>query len=60
MSLFDLIISTYPELNDSLDEFVNGSIRLEDDGSGAKIVKWEYKSPITNELKLYVDSTGNK
>jgi len=55
MNLYNQIISIYPELTitPEKDEFLNGSIRLQDDGDGiAYIAKWEYPKPIPDGLKL--------
>ena len=53
MSLYESIIETYPELEDSR-SFANGTIILQDDGDelGAYIAKWEYSKPIPKGLKL--------
>ena len=53
MSLFDEIITIYPELTDS-DFLPNGviSLRNDSDGIGDYIEKWEYSKPIPNGLTL--------
>jgi hypothetical protein len=53
MSLYDEIISIYPELSN--DDFgIRGTIELQDDsdGQGAYISKWEYSKPIPNGMKV--------
>lgn len=53
MSLYEKIISYYPELTD-LDFEISGSIKLQNDGddAGDYIAKWEYSKPIPEGLKL--------
>lgn len=53
MSLYEQIIAIYPELENS-QEFVSGSIRLQNDsdGAGDYIAKWDYSKPIPAGLKL--------
>ena len=53
MTLYDKIITVYPELTDSL-EFRNGTVALQNDsdGAGDYIAKWEYSKPIPDGLKL--------
>jgi hypothetical protein len=53
MTIYDKIISVYPELENSM-EFVRGSILIQDDsdGEGDYLVKWEYDKPIPKGLKL--------
>ena len=49
--LYSIIKQTYPELEDK--EFVDGSIKLQDDGDGIQyIAKWQYKKPIPDGLTL--------
>jgi hypothetical protein len=49
--LYSIIKEEYPEINDK--EFVDGCIRLQDDGDGIQyIAKWEYSQPIPKGLKL--------
>jgi hypothetical protein len=52
MSLFDDIIAIYPEL--TVEDFYprSGSIRLQNDGNGDYIAKWEYSQPIPDGLSL--------
>jgi hypothetical protein len=51
MDISKIIRETYPEITD--DEFIIGSILLQDDGDGiAYIKKWEYSKPIPDGLKL--------
>lgn len=40
MTLFEKIISIYPEL--AIYDFVYGAIRLQNDGAGDYIAKWEH------------------
>jgi hypothetical protein len=53
MSLYDLIVETYPELADSK-EIGLGSIVLRNDadGEGDYIEKWEYSKPLPEGLKV--------
>ena len=53
MSLYDLIIETYPELGDSK-EIGFGSIVLQNDsdGAGDYIAKWEYAKPLPEGLTV--------
>jgi hypothetical protein len=49
--LYSIIKEKYPEINDK--EFVDGCIKLQDDGDGIQyIAKWEYSQPIPKGLKL--------
>lgn len=49
--LYSIIKEAYPEINDK--EFVQGCIRLQDDGDGIQyIAKWEYRKPIPAGLTL--------
>jgi len=49
--LYSIIKEEYPEINDK--EFVDGCIKLQDDGDGIQyIAKWEYLQPIPKGLKL--------
>jgi hypothetical protein len=51
MSIDKIIKETYPEITD--DEFIMGSILLQDDGDGIQYIKkWEYTKPIPNGLTL--------
>lgn len=51
MDLYTQIKNVYPDLDDN--EFMNGSIRLQDDGDGIQyIAKWEYEHPIPQGLTL--------
>jgi hypothetical protein len=51
MDLSKIIKETYPEITD--DEFVIGSILLQDDGDGIQYIKkWEYSKPIPEGLTL--------
>ena len=53
MSLWEKIVTTYPELTDA-DFGLYGSINLRNDadGFGDFIEKWEYSKPIPDGLKL--------
>ena len=53
MTLYDKIITAYPELTDN-DFSPYGIIRLrnDSDGVGDYIEKWEYSKPIPDGLKL--------
>jgi hypothetical protein len=49
--LYSIIKEEYPEIQDK--EFVDGCIRLQDDGDGIQyIAKWEYSQPIPEGLTL--------
>jgi len=49
--LYSIIKEEYPEINDK--EFVQGCVRLQDDGDGIQyIAKWEYKKPLPEGLIL--------
>ena len=51
MELFTIIKETYPEIENG--EFVDGRIRLQDDGDGiVYIAKWDFEQPIPTGLKL--------
>jgi hypothetical protein len=52
MTLYEKIIAEFPELEGSA-EFVNGCIRLQNDGDGDYIVKWEYEKPMPKALQEY-------
>jgi hypothetical protein len=55
MDLYSQIIMVYPELipTETHDEFMNGSIRLQDDGDGIQyIAKWEYSKPLPDGMKV--------
>jgi hypothetical protein len=53
MTLYKQIIIAYPEL-EATDNFVNGTIILQNDsdGAGDYIAKWDYSKPIPEGLKL--------
>ena len=51
MTLYDKIISLYPELADY--DFAFGDIKLQDDGEGVYIAKWDHPTlsrPTDEEL----------
>ena len=54
MSLFNEIITYYPELTDEDFNPMRGKIflRNDSDGAGDYIEKWEYSKPIPDGLKL--------
>lgn len=54
MTLFEKIITAYPELSENRDPFMDGTIILQDDsdGEGAYIAEWNYSKPIPKGLKL--------
>lgn len=54
-TLFERILAIYPELAENLEEFQNRSIRLQDDGQGTFIAKWNYSKPIPDELAEFVN-----
>jgi hypothetical protein len=51
MTIYEKIIAEYPELENS-SEFIFGSIRLQNDGDGDYISKWEYNKPLPDGLSL--------
>lgn len=53
-SLYDEIISYYPELSEEDFYPISGKILLVDDsdGAGAYIAKWDYKKPIPEGLTI--------
>jgi len=53
MTLYEKIITVYPELENSYD-FINGTIILQNDsdGAGDYIAKWDYSKPIPDGLTL--------
>lgn len=53
-SLYEKVIEAFPELADKPTEFAFGSIRLQNDGDGDYIAKWEYTEPLPTELKSYL------
>jgi len=52
MSLYELIIDNYPELDQKkdFDKFI--TLQDDSDGLGAYIAKWEYSQPIPEGLTL--------
>lgn len=54
MTLYEQILAAYPELADSKELFIDGTILLQDDsdGKGAYIRQWNYEKPIPQGLKL--------
>lgn len=44
MSIYDQIVSIYPELANDIKSFIDGTIVLQDDsnGSGPYIAKWDH------------------
>ena len=52
-TLFQKIISAYPELEGQYKLFTGNPILLMDDGKGAFIKVWEYEKPLTEELLAY-------
>lgn len=54
MTVYEIIISTYPDLRNEDFNFVQGGkIMLADDGDGIQyIAKWEYSKPIPEGLVL--------
>jgi hypothetical protein len=55
MSLFEKVLSAYPELAENKDVFVDGTIRLQNDsdGTGDYIAAWNYSQPIPESLSEY-------
>ena len=53
MTLYDTILATYPELENSK-FFRDGTIILQNDSDdqGDYILKWDYKKPLPHGLKL--------
>jgi hypothetical protein len=54
MSLYDLIIEALPELENSEEFGIQGSISLQNDADnfGDYIAKWEYSKPLPNGMKI--------
>jgi hypothetical protein len=54
MTLWETLITTYPELTDSDFDPKSGFILLRDDsdGLGVYVEKWEYSKPIPTGLKV--------
>ncbi len=54
MSLYEKIVTAYPELIEDNEAFLRGFIIIQDDsdGEGAFIAKWDYSKPIPKGLKL--------
>jgi hypothetical protein len=53
MSLYDEIISVYPELtNEDFHTFGSIVLRDDSDGVGAYIEKWEYSKPLPEGMKV--------
>jgi hypothetical protein len=54
MSLFEQIVSVYPELSNTDFDPFHGIILLKNDGDGKGdfIAKWDYEKPIPTGLKL--------
>ena len=52
MSLYDDIVATYPEL--TVEDFYprSGLIKLQNDGAGDYVEKWEYSKPLPEGLTL--------
>jgi hypothetical protein len=54
MTLYDMVIESFPELAENPMEFAAGSIRLQNDGDGDYIAKWEYSQPLPEALQSYL------
>lgn len=53
MTIYETIISTYPELTNADFNPFSGSIALVDDGDGIQyLAKWDYSKPLPNGLKI--------
>jgi len=54
MTLFDEIITAYPELNTDQKPFFNGTIILRNDSDGLPdyVAVWNYEKPLPEGLKL--------
>ena len=50
MTLYETIITAYPELDDSV-AFRDGTITLQNDGEGDHIAAWNYTKPIPAVFK---------
>lgn len=52
MTIYEIIIAAYPELEDNalFDRLIH--LQNDDDGAGDYIAKWEYEKPIPEGLKL--------
>lgn len=51
MSLAHDLMTAMPELTDD-DFFINGTIRLQNDGEGAYIAEWNYSKPLPAGFKV--------
>jgi hypothetical protein len=54
MSLYEKIVTAYPELIENNEAFLRGFIIIQDDsdGQGAYIAKWEYSKPLPDGMKV--------
>lgn len=53
MELWEKVIEAFPEIQ-ATDDFSRLGIYLQDDGEGAYIAKWEYKSKLPSSLESYL------
>jgi hypothetical protein len=53
MSIFEIIMETYPELETS-DFGPSGTISLQNDGDGDFIAKWNYSKPVPEQLAEFI------
>ena len=55
-SVYDKIVSVYPELKDDVAIFRDGTISLRNDGDsfGDYIEIWNYSKPLTKELQKFL------
>lgn len=54
MTLYELIVTAFPELNENLRVFSDGTINLQNDGDGDYIREWNYEKPLTTALKKFL------
>jgi hypothetical protein len=54
MTLYEKIIAAFPELEGS-SEFIMGCIKLQNDGDGDYIAKWEYEKTLPKSLEQYLN-----
>lgn len=56
MSLYEMIIAEFPELENSQEFGREGTIVLRDDsdGNGEYIARWDYSKPVPTSLAKYI------
>lgn len=51
MTIYEKIIAAYPELENS-HLFADGTIQIQNDGTGDYLKEWNYSEPIPKGLKI--------